>query len=340
MNQSRKLWLVAVFLMLCLVGGEPTFAAVPGEFGVKVILPENQVQKDIGYFDLLVTPTMTQTLEIVLINHADKSRKFAVRVNPAMTSAGGTIDYSQSNKTLDETVPFDISEVVTLEKEIYEVPAASELVIPLQVKMPNKTFSGRVLGGIHVVPESTEQQASEGVSLNNKIAYNLAIVLQENTNPVAKNLKLLSGNAEEVNGRAKLQFLMQNPTGTIINELVFSSKIYYEEQLFIEYTSSKYLVAPYTNFPFNIDLGEESVQAGKYRAEIQAASEESQWNFSYDFEVAKQQANAVNKNLVYPIFDNTGNTQLILLILAIIGAVLIIIVLFKRKYPQTKGHIK
>lgn len=58
-------------------------------------ISENQIDKAIGYFDLLVAPEQNQTLEVIISNSSDEERTFEVSVNPAVTSDGGTIDYSQ-----------------------------------------------------------------------------------------------------------------------------------------------------------------------------------------------------------------------------------------------------
>lgn len=62
-----------------------------------------------------MAPEQNQTLEVIISNSSDEERTFEVSVNPAVTSDGGTIDYSQ-NPTLDETLPFDVRDVLLIAK--------------------------------------------------------------------------------------------------------------------------------------------------------------------------------------------------------------------------------
>lgn len=97
MNQSKRLF-VSFFSILSLFFIFPSISKAEdsaGDFGIKPVFPENQIDKAIGYFDLLVAPEQNQTLEVIISNSSDEERTFEVSVNPAVTSDGGTIDYSQ-----------------------------------------------------------------------------------------------------------------------------------------------------------------------------------------------------------------------------------------------------
>lgn len=135
--------------------------------------------------------------------------------------------------------------------------------------MPNLTFAGRVLGGIHVTKDSDSDSETkkDGVTIKNKIAYNIAIVLQQSTDKVAPDLKLLSGKPALINGYTNIQLHFQNPKATIIPDLIFTTKIYRDGKLYLENTSKKFLVAPNTNFHLNLDLDGDRIQPGSYKAD-------------------------------------------------------------------------
>lgn len=241
----------------------------PGNFSVQPILPSNQQPNVAGYFDLIVTNNQKQTLQIKLTNSSDKRTTFDVGINPAVTSDGGTIDYGQSKPRLDETLPFDLRDYVKLAQNKWSVPANTTITVPIQVSMPNLTFAGRVLGGIHVTKDSDSDSETkkDGVTIKNKIAYNIAIVLQQSTDKVAPDLKLLSGKPALINGYTNIQLHFQNPKATIIPDLIFTTKIYRDGKLYLENTSKKFLVAPNTNFHLNLDLDGDRIQPGSYKAD-------------------------------------------------------------------------
>ena len=58
MNQSKRLF-VSFFSILSLFFIFPSISQAEdsaGDFGIKPVFPENQIDKAIGYFDLLVAP--------------------------------------------------------------------------------------------------------------------------------------------------------------------------------------------------------------------------------------------------------------------------------------------
>ncbi|MDT2595667.1 DUF916 and DUF3324 domain-containing protein [Enterococcus dongliensis] len=343
MNQRKRLFIALIaFLGILFVFPTSSHAAdTPGDFGLKPVFPENQLDKAIGYFDLLVTPKQEQTIEVTLTNAADKERVFEVSVNPAVTSDGGTIDYGQEKPRLDKTLPFDIRKAITLNQTEYTVAAKSEITIPITLTIPAEPFVGRVLGGIHVIPKEEEEKKSAketGVQIKNRIAYNLAIVLQEKQEPVNPDLKLLSGDLVAVNASPTVQLFFQNPQPTIISNLIFTSKIYYEDQLYIENTSNKFLVAPNSNFHLNLDLAGERAKPGNYRADIVAKSgEEHEWHFTQNFTIKKEEAQKVNNNSVFAVEEKSFPWIYIILgVIAVLLLIVLLVFLKRRKKEEPK----
>ena len=175
------------------------------------------------------------------------------------------------------------------------------------MKIPAKSFKGRVLAGIHVSPkeEAETENATEGAQIKNRIAYNLAVVLQESQETIEPDLKLLSGDLDEVNAKPTVQLRFQNPQPRIISNLIFTSKIFYENQLYIENTSNAFLVAPNSNFHLNLDLAGDKAKAGDYRAEIIAKSGDSnEWRFTQNFTI-KKKSTKVNENSVFAVQEQS-----------------------------------
>lgn len=307
-----------------------------GDFGVKPILPDNQIDKAIGYFDLLVTPSQEQTIGVTISNSADNARRFDLSINPAVTSDGGTIDYGQEKPRLDETLPFDVRDVLLLSEKEIEVPAKSSVDVPIQVKVPASSFAGRVLAGIHVSPKTDDPDTAdkkEGTQIKNRIAYNLAVVLQESRDAVEPDLKLLSEDVSAVNAKPAVQLLFQNPAPTIISKLVFTSKISYEGQPYIDNTSNEFLVAPNSNFHLNLDLAGDKAKAGEYQADISAKSGDGhEWHFTQKFTIAKEKAEEVNKNSVFAVEEKAFPwMNVVLITLALILIVFLVIFWLHRK---------
>lgn len=341
-NQSKKIIMIIItFVFLAL--GNPSLSnaatAPEGNFGVKAVLPENQIDKNLGYFDLLVTPKQEQTLDVVLSNSAKNTRTFEVSVNSAVTSDGGTIDYGQKDAKLDKTIPFDTREAVTVEHSEYQVPGKSDITIPIKVQLPDTQFKGRVLAGVHVSPKDEEKtkQSTEGnsVSIKNKIGYNLAIVLQQSQEKVSPDLKMLESKVAAINAAPNIQLHFQNPASTIISDLVFKSKVYLNDKLYLENTSNPYLVAPNTNFHLNLDLNKTKAEPGNYRLEVTAKdNKDHTWRFTQSFTVKKEAADTVNKHSILPKEKNDSWVVILLAVLLIAALVVIIYLLLKRRKKE------
>lgn len=334
-----------VGLMVVAVQSQPVAAAAQtGDFSVKAVLPTNQLGSSLGYFNLLVKPEQTQTISVALTNSAAKQRTFDVYLNPAVTSDGGTIDYGQRSPVLDKTLPFDVRQVVKLQKNEYVIPAKTTINVPLTITMPAKKFAGRVIAGINVSEKLGKAKASSknGVTVRNPIAYNLAVVLQESTDKITPDLKLLSGKVAAVNSYPTVQFKFRNPTPTIINDLVFTTKLYRDGKLYVKNTSNTYLVAPNSAFHLNLDLGGNRVQPSEYRADIVARSgSKYTWHFKTTFTVNAEAAAQVNHNSIFKDKAQPGiNWLLIIIILLLIILLLLIIffILWKRRKDKDEDE--
>ncbi|MFD1465176.1 DUF916 and DUF3324 domain-containing protein [Lapidilactobacillus mulanensis] len=334
----KKQWIV---ILAILFGGifatthQTEAAENPGNFSVTPIYPKNQQDESLGYFDLLVAPGQKQTLNVRLTNPSTTARTFEVYINPAVTSDGGTIDYNQRSVKLDPTIPFDVRKVLTLAQHDYKLAAKSSVVIPIQVALPADQFAGRVLAGITVNEKktSTTDENEGAIQVKNKIAYNIAVVLQESTAAITPDLKLVSGDLAAVNAKTTVQLKFQNPTPTIINHLIFTTKIKRNDKVYVKSTTNEYLVAPNSNFHLNLDLAGDHAQPGDYVAEIVARSgTKYEWKFKYEFTVNQDQANKVNQGSIFVTKDKQTPWWLYLLIaLVIVLLFWIFFLLFKRR---------
>ncbi|WP_316377514.1 DUF3324 domain-containing protein, partial [Enterococcus faecium] len=155
---------------------------------------------------------------------------------------------------------------------------------------------------------------------------------------IEPDLKLLSGDLDEVNAKPTVQLRFQNPQPRIISNLIFTSKIFYENQLYIENTSNEFLVAPNSNFHLNLDLAGDKAKAGDYRAEIIAKSGDSnEWRFTQNFTIKKEKAQKVNENSVFAVQEQSFPWLYAGLVAAVLVLWLILLFLWVHK-KKKKGE--
>ncbi len=108
LKNVRKLNLVVIMMLLVSAFFQTNIPSLyanteEADFTVQAVLPENQVNQNVSYFDLLMEPGDKQTLEVVLTNKTDKPVDVQVEAITASTNRNGIIDYSTPNIS-DETM--------------------------------------------------------------------------------------------------------------------------------------------------------------------------------------------------------------------------------------------
>lgn len=71
-----------------------------GSFDVEAILPENQIDDQANYFQLLVEPKKRQVIKVKVSNHTDTKQTFLIMINQATTNKNGLLVYDEKNKKL------------------------------------------------------------------------------------------------------------------------------------------------------------------------------------------------------------------------------------------------
>ncbi|WP_054711088.1 DUF916 domain-containing protein [Bacillus sp. JCM 19041] len=159
---KRFKWILPFALLATLV---PTHFAEASEFNFSVttIIPDNQRDPNKTYYDLVLEPGETQTVEMLLQNDTESDVVIAPTIHSATTNVNGVVEYGSNEIEADETLQFPLEEWVSTEEEIV-VPAGGEFMLPLQIEMPDEAFDGVIAGGITLQEqrESKDATANEG----------------------------------------------------------------------------------------------------------------------------------------------------------------------------------
>lgn len=153
------------------------------KFSVEPILPDNPITNKHTYFDLLVKPEQRQILVIHMRNDTEKEVVVEPKINAATTNINGVVEYGNSNTKLDETAPYNLSELVTPEETEVTIAPKSSYDLKITVQMPKEDFKGVLAGGItlqekeHTEDKSVNKKENQGLAIENKYAYVVAIVL-------------------------------------------------------------------------------------------------------------------------------------------------------------------
>ncbi|WP_207695786.1 hypothetical protein DOK67_0001501 [Enterococcus sp. DIV0212c] len=347
---KKSFFLFCLITVLCFLS--PVNAYAEGEesnLSVKAELPDNQLTKDAGYYDLEVKPGQTQELTLKVYNMGDKETTAKIEINPAYTGASGSFVYALDASKRDESMKLPLSDIAKTD-EFISIPAKSEADVKINLTIPTEPFEGIVYGGIRVTDAEGEKEGSSkaekedsGFSIANKYAYTIAMRVRENEELPKSDLKVKKIVASQVVGRNAVKVNLQNPTPTIIDKVTYDAKIMKKgsSDVLHEHKVSNYRVAPNTNFDYAISWDNKPFEAGSYQLEMTAKSEVTgqTWNFKQNFTISAKEAKELNEKAVdlekdymkYIIYGAIGAAILLLLII-----ILLVTLSKKRKKKQRR----
>lgn len=336
---------IVLTLLLTLIGISQNFAIVEASelnFAVEAIIPENQRDKSKTYFDLRIAPNVEQTIEINLRNDTEKDIIVEPSVNSSTTNLNGVIEYGETKIKQDSTLLIDLKKIVSVPKEVV-VPANDAIKVPLKIKMPATKFDGILSGGITIKEKDTaidtNKSNNQGLAINNKYAYVVALLINQTDKEIVPNLKLNSVLPAQVNARNVINANIQNIESAYVNAMNVSAKVTKKGSSEVLYRSNKknMQMAPNTNFYYPISLDGKKLEAGEYTLTLDAKAKEGKWKFTKNFTINSEDANKYNQSDVSIKKDNSWIYILILVfLLALISLLLFFIWKQKKKKEQKR----
>lgn len=318
----------------------------PTSISISANLPDNQINKDQSYFDLLMKLGQEQELEVVLRNSTDKDLTMIASANSAVTNDNGVVDYSFSKPKADSTLKVPLSQIAVIEKETV-VPAKSDKIVKVHVKMPNEPIEGVIAGGIYLQQKEDTNQKNAGdggVQIKNKYVYVMGIQLREkeDISQLVADMKLDKKKIKpkQVNYRNVLGINLQNTEPVYIRNLTVDAKIYKKgsQEVLHESKQESLKMAPNSNFNYGVSWENQEFKAGKYRAKVTAHSEDynKDWSWDEEFTITKKEAEVLNKEAVELEVAPTPWWVYVLIGLGIAFLLLLILYLIKRYIDKKK----
>ncbi|HAP4912587.1 TPA: DUF916 and DUF3324 domain-containing protein [Enterococcus faecalis] len=311
-------------------------------FSVETEIPENQIDKTKTYFDLMMKPDQEQILKVRAANSTDENLVIDVSVKSATTNSNGVIEYGESLTALDKSAPADLSEIIQLKDggESVELPAKSEKVVELRVKMPKEEFSGQLAGGItfsEKVDETKDKQKenTNGLAIENRYAYTVAVLLRENETVVQPELSLEKVEPTQRNARSVISATLLNHEAAYLQSMKVTANVKNKKtnNVILEKEQEDMQMAPNSIFNFPIPYEENEMEAGTYVLAMTVEGSGKKWQFTKEFTISKEEAKTFNEKDVTVTKTESKLIYLLigLLILLLIICLFIILRLKKQK---------
>lgn len=302
--RTRMAKAVSAFIVLTYLlapaAGIKAGAQTSGEFSVKAVIPDNQVDTRQTYFDLRMKPGEKQTVQIVISNSRMEELTAQIRLNAASTGRNGLIVYTEPG-IRDESLKVAITDVATLGAETVTVPASGTTTVNIDIQMPEEELDGVILGGIVVTADETgnNTQATEGIALKNTITYVIGLKITENDKEVAPDFDLTAITPSLVNYRTAMAVTLHNKVPRIAKGMQVQAQVYRSgsDTVLYDLALDNAEMAPLTKGDFVIDWGGKALQPGTYRLKMTAKYEDRLWEWDEEFTIAGE-AGELNKEAV------------------------------------------
>lgn len=334
----KHIKLVKHILVISLIGlfmclSQASYAAGMS-YSVKATIPENQLDKDKTYFDLLVKPGDTQDLELEIKNTSNETLKLYVEPQVATTNQNGELEYSVKPKKYDSTLTNPITKMLS-GKQAVTIDPMAEKKVTFKLKVPEKPFSGKIVGGFNVYDQANEKEEKtkskkDDVQIKNLFSFVLGIKLQENENEVKPNLKLNDVKAGLFNYRTAITANIQNTKPGFVSDLTINAKIRKigSKETLYKIEQSDIQMAPNSNFDLPISLENQEIVPGNYEINMTASSKQGKWRFDKKFNITNEEAEQFNEEAVEKEEKPNNNLMMIVIISASVVVLLLIVIIY------------
>ncbi len=323
----NKKWLLRFFsfVFLSILSTVYVFANEGVYFSVSSVIPENQIDKNLSYFDLKVTPSSSQELKVKIFNNKKHEIKVKAMVTPATTCRNGFISYTNFTN-YDESLKYPLPDILKLNQSEYTVPAEGTVTATALLNMPEEAYDGIILGGLVFTKaddsSETTKENQGTTQIENEYQYVIGVMLSENDNKVSANMNLKYIKSTLSNYHTSLAVNLQNDTPVIIPNLKISGTVYKKgsSEIYKSTEKENIKMAPNSNFDFMIDWQNHKFEAGDYRIHVIAQNEEYFWEWDENFTITPEQANDANKDAV-DLISSIPNWVYIVLAISILISV-------------------
>ena len=316
-TQLRKI--LAIFLLMLAVGNitipmvaEASNANTASYSVRKVPSKKDEIDPQASYFDLKLAPGQKKTIQTVIRNTGGGGDITVLsNVFTTFTNANGEIDYTQQAEEYDSSLKIKMSDIAEVHASDIKavIPAGKEKTVSLDIEVPADAPEGVILGSWHFAEEETGEQTEtgEGVTIDSKYAYALAIKITVQKEIDKPNMELKGITAGLVNYRKAFLAELQNDRPALLTKVRIEGSVSEKgkTEVLYSHTMPSVAFAPNSNFRFPVFLGGDQMKAGDYTYRIKAITDDpkagftgQQWEWSMDFTVLPEDANRVNAEAI------------------------------------------
>jgi Bacterial protein of unknown function (DUF916)./Protein of unknown function C-terminal (DUF3324). len=316
-------------------------------FYVSAVIPSNQIQSGLSYFDLRMEPEQIQELEVRIVNESDEEMTVTVEAITASTNRNGIIDY-KTPVIHDKTLKYGFSSIAEVREPNITIPPNSTETAIITVTMPNEYYDGVILGGlVFTRVNNSTVESNSGVSVNNIFSYVIGVKLTETDEVLSPNFEITEIVPKLINYQPVFLHGIRNTEAIIIKDMNIDVSVKDSDgNIYAEVSKINADMAPNSVMPLGIEPVNEKIEPGNYTSEIRIEYNGETYEYSNEFHisgaVAKETNSGIISNRAIPENDNTYTFMLAFIFsLICVIVMLLFLIIYKRKAEkniETEGE--
>lgn len=264
-RQIKGLLTLAIALVSLVTMSQVT-ASADGtmNYAVTPQLPDNQVDKTNGFFNIKLAAGEKQTLHVSVTNSSSKAITLNVQAGTAGTSQGGVVDNTLTGNDA-KRAPYRADLLLKPSQTTIKVPANQTLDLPVDFTMPKDKVSGLIAGGLKFSQVDDNHAQTQQTTLQSKVAYVLAFMARQTETLPDPHLRYGGSKATQVDGQNAVQLQLNNDTGTFVNRLeVDATVLDPQNKKVVRLRQSMMQMAPTSTLNLPVLLTGKSLKSGTY----------------------------------------------------------------------------
>lgn len=239
-------------------------------YSIQAVLPDNQLNKNVSYYDLQVKPNQPSKLGVVISNTGSEKITVQAEINNAYTTDAAMIGYDKySAKIYKSETPSLSSLIDGKRKKSVTLDAGQSKQIDFTVNSPKNEFRGIILGGV-TTTAMVSSSTNKKVGVSNQIRYVKGVVLHSKDEVVDPEMHLQSAAPKAFNDVVGIGYLMDNTAPININDVKIKATISHKSMKNIEYSQKDLQIAPNSKFDYFIPV--KHLKPGIYSTKLTVTS--------------------------------------------------------------------
>lgn len=305
-----KFKVVVVSLMTVLIGiifgssssVEATAQKQNSDFEVQPILPKEQKDQSLNYFDLSLSKDQTKEIKMKIQNFTNHKITVNSDLRNAMTQIGGGINFQPTTKGLDQSLKNPFTKIAKLDKngQRIDLDPRQAKTIKVTIKMPSEQTRGLIYGDWHFIEYLNKKGGQTSVASN--YAYSVGVALRGQHYRVYPELKYHKVSAMLYQQHPATAVKIRNTQPMAVNNVsakaVVSKKgVFSSKRVF---TMSNKSIAPNSILVLPVSWNYDRLDPGKYTVEAAIKGENlwnklpMTWHFKKQFTIRDSDVKSIN----------------------------------------------